>query len=94
MNDALRQALDAFYKQQNEQPIQEAPCSLSHIKPRLSDALAVTPRQAQAYEADAKRKGVPTEFAKDGRPIMRSRAHQKAYLKAYGFHNNDGGYGD
>jgi hypothetical protein len=37
---------------------------------------------------------VPTEFLPDGRPIMRSRAHQKAYLKAYGFKNRDGGYGD
>ena len=67
---------------------------LSGKRVKASDALAVHPRQVEAARADAKKKGVPTEFLPDGRPIIRSRAHQKAYLKAYNFFNRDGGYGD
>lgn len=62
--------------------------------PKLSDALAVHPSQVAEAVADAKKKGVPTRFEADGRPIITSRAHQKQYLKAYGFHNRDGGFGD
>lgn len=64
------------------------------VMPKLSDALAVHPDQVQEAREDAIKKGVPTDFAADGRAVIRSRAHQKAYLKAYGFHNRDGGYGD
>ncbi len=67
---------------------------LSSTPPHKSDGLAVHPRQVAEATESAKRRGVPTEFLPDGRPVMRSRAHQKAYLKAYGFHNRDGGYGD
>ena len=62
--------------------------------PKLSDALAVHPTQVAEAVADAKHKGVPTRFEADGRPVITSRAHQKAYLRAYGFTNRDGGYGD
>jgi hypothetical protein len=62
--------------------------------PKLSEALAVHPDQVPEAVEDAKRKGVPTRFEADGRPVITSRAHQKAYLKAYGFHNRDGGFGD
>lgn len=64
------------------------------VLPKLSDALAVHPRQVKEAIESSVKKGVPTDFAADGRPVIRSRAHQKAYLKAYGFHNKDGGYGD
>ncbi len=63
-------------------------------KQKLSDALAVHPRQVKEATESAKMHGVPTDFTRDGRPLIRSRSHQKAYLKAYGFHNKDGGYGD
>lgn len=53
--------------------------------PIVSDALAVHADQVQEAIADAAKKGVPTEFRKDGRPVLRDRAHRKAYLKAYGF---------
>lgn len=75
-------------------PDGEGPSSLSSTPPHLSEGLSVHPDQVQEAIEDAKRKGVPTEFRPDGRPVMRSRAHQKAYLKAYGFHNRDGGFGD
>lgn len=55
--------------------------------PIKSDALAVHPVDVAAAEADAKRKGVPTEFLPDGRPVIRSSEHQKRYIKAYRFFN-------
>lgn len=64
------------------------------FKPIISDALAVHPKQVGDAVADAKAKGVPTDFLPDGRPILTSRSHRKAYLKAYGFHDRRGGYGD
>ena len=63
-------------------------------RPLLSDALAVHPSQIEEAREDAKQKGVPTDFTPDGRPILTSRAHRKRYLKAYGFHDKQGGYGD
>ena len=63
-------------------------------KPKYSDAMAVHPDQVPEAIADAKKKGVPTDFLADGRPIFVSRAHQKRYIRAYGFYNKDGGYGD
>ena len=67
-------------------------CRLNN--PNESHALKVHPRQVPEAVADAVRKGVPTEFTKDGRPRFTSREHQKRYLKAYGYVNLDGGYGD
>ena len=74
--------------------VETGPTSLVGWKPILSDALAVHPLDVEEAVEDAKRKGVPTEFLPDGRPILASRGHRKAYLKAYGFHDKDGGYGD
>lgn len=67
---------------------------LCSCPPNISDGMAVHPRQVGEAAEDARKKGVPTEFLPDGRPVFRSRAHQKAYIKAYGFYNKDGGYGD
>lgn len=58
-----------------------------------SDALAVHPRQVAEAEADAIRKGVPTHFQKDGRPVIENSGHLDRYMKAYGFfkrHKRDG----
>lgn len=62
--------------------------------PITSVALAVHPRQVAEAKRDALAKGVPTEFTSDGSPVLVDRAHRKRYLKAYGFRDNDGGYGD
>lgn len=61
---------------------------------KLSDALACHPDQVVEYMEDAKKRGVPTEFSADGRPIFESRLQQKNYLRAYGYINRDGSYGD
>jgi hypothetical protein len=76
-----------------DQPL--GPCNTATgVKPKLSDALAVHPDQVQEATEHAKRHGVPTEFTQDGRPIIRSRRHQKELIKVYGYRNKDGGYGD
>lgn len=51
--------------------------------PLKSEALAVHPKQRAEAEADARKKGVPTEFDRAGRPVFRDRGHRKKYLKAY-----------
>ena len=63
-------------------------------KPIVSDALAVHPDQVAEATEHAKKMGVPTDFQPDGRPILTSRSHRRAYLKTYGFHDREGGYGD
>ncbi len=73
-------------------PAQEAatgPCSLSSVPKMVSSSVAVHPDQVEEAVESAKRKGVPTEFQRDGRPVFTSRAHQRRYLKAYAMHNND-----
>lgn len=78
-----------------DQPLRhDALVGTAWSRPIVSDALAVHPRQVQEAMASAAAKGVPTEFLPDGRPILRDRAHRKAYLKAYNFHDRNGGYGD
>lgn len=67
-------------------------CRMSN--PKLSESLAVHPLDVQAASDHAKMHGVPTRFEADGRPVITSRAHQKALLKTLGFHNKDGGFGD
>lgn len=63
-------------------------------EPLLSDAAAVHPEQIPEARADSVRRGVPTDFAPDGRAIFTSRSHRKRYCRAIGLHDNDGGYGD
>lgn len=63
-------------------------------RPKLSLALAVHPDDIPAAREYAAKNGVPTDFAGDGRAIIRSRQHQKEYLKIRHLHNRDGGYGD
>lgn len=63
-------------------------------KPLASDALAVHPKQVKEAEQDAKNKGVPVDFMPDGRPVFTSREQRKRYCAAYGFRDNNAGYGD
>ena len=62
--------------------------------PILSDAMGVHPRQRQKAYEESVAKGVPTEFAHDGRAILRDRTHRAKFIKALGDHDHDGGYGD
>tara|TARA_R110002020_G_scaffold60572_4_gene163959 strand:+ start:684 stop:1058 length:375 start_codon:yes stop_codon:yes gene_type:complete len=63
--------------------------------PMKSDAAGVHPDQIGEARKEAKRFGVPTNFdGKTGQAIFSSRAHRAQYLKAKGFHDRNGGYGD
>lgn len=53
--------------------------------PIASDALACLPNQVQEMEAAAVKAGVPTEFLRDGRPLMRSGKHFREYCKKHGY---------
>lgn len=61
--------------------------------PIKSVALAVHSTQVKEASEDAAKKGVPTEFTRDGRPILRDASHRRRYLKAYGFHDRNSYYG-
>lgn len=62
--------------------------------PMMSDAMGVHPSQIREAQEHAAARGVHTEYAPDGRAILRDRNHRKAHMRAMGFRDNDGGYGD
>jgi hypothetical protein len=93
--DGMRVSRARFYRV--FRPVSDAGApgaSLLGWKPLSSEAAAVHPDQIEEAREDARRLGVPTEFDPEGRPIFTSRSHRRAYLRAYGFHDRDGGYGD
>lgn len=63
--------------------------------PMKSDAAGVHPSQAgEAYEESA-RLGVPTRFdSETGQAIFESRSHRRAFLRAKGMYDRNGGFGD
>lgn len=62
--------------------------------PMRSVGAGCHPKQISKMEADSRKKGVPTRFASNGDAIFESRSHRRNYLRAYGMHDRDGGYGD
>ena len=62
--------------------------------PKLSKSAAVHKSQVKEAIEEARKRGVPTDYAATGEPVFTSRAHQKRFTKAHGMHNYDGGYGD
>jgi hypothetical protein len=62
--------------------------------PMESDALGVHPDQVAEARKESERLGVPTNFTSDGKAILESRAHRKAFAEALGFYDRNGGYGD
>ena len=63
-------------------------------KPLHCEALAVHPDQRVEAMESATRKGVPTYFDEEGRPVFNCRSHYKNYLDKYGFFHKSAGYGD
>lgn len=64
--------------------------SSSKAWPMWSDAAGCHPKDAQKFMENARNLGVPTVFSKkDGRCQFESRDHQRRYLQAIGWHNND-----
>lgn len=63
--------------------------------PLVSEAAAVHPSQIQEARDHNARSGVrPTQYRGDGSPILQDRAHRREYMKAWGIHDRNGGYGD
>ncbi len=90
--DGQQVTKEAFDEAFPNKPIaSEAAC---FFKPIESTALAVKPSQIAEAKAIAESRGVPTDFTPDGRPILRTRAHRKAYLRSRGMFDRSGGYGD
>lgn len=55
------------------------------IRPIKSDAMAVHPDQVPEARELAKKKGVPTDFLPDGRPLFTSSRHFREYARKHGF---------
>ena len=63
--------------------------------PMKSDACGVHPNDAVKASKSAAKMGVPTSFdSNTGQAIFQSRSHRAQYMKARGFHDRNGGYGD
>jgi hypothetical protein len=60
----------------------------------VSEAAACHPDDVPSYKAHAAKNGVPTEYNRAGCPIFTSRKHRAKYLKTFGLHDRNGGYGD
>ena len=62
--------------------------------PMYSDALGVSPSQIKEAREESIRMGVPTDFTKDGRAILRDKGHRRKYAEANGMYDRNAGYGD
>jgi hypothetical protein len=63
--------------------------------PMKSDAAGVHPSQIREASEEMSRLGVPTRFDSDtGQAIFESRMHRRAFLRAKGMYDRNGGYGD
>ena len=62
--------------------------------PLKSSAAGVHPTQAKEATELAAKRGVPTEFTKDGDAVFTSARHRKAYCEAFGMYDRNGGYND
>ena len=62
--------------------------------PMESDTLAGHPHQREELYQESVKLGVPTEINSKGQPILRDPAHRRAYARALGYHDRNGGYSD
>lgn len=62
--------------------------------PMVSTAAGVDATQVEEARAYAKRMGVPTEFTKDGDPILTGPEHRKRYCEINYLYDRNAGYSD
>ncbi len=62
--------------------------------PYHSDAMGVHPDQIPEAQAACQKKGLDTQYDKEGCPIIRSRKHFKKHAEAFGYYARNAGYGD
>ena len=59
----------------------------------VSEAMAVHPNEIGDITADARKHGVePKRYTADGSPVFSSAKHKKAYMRVYGYHDNNSYY--
>lgn len=59
--------------------------------PIASDAMGIHPSQIEEARAFNRSRGVPTtDYTSDGRPILRSSGHRKAYMRAWKYFDKSG----
>jgi hypothetical protein len=63
------------------------PQPVGDLWPLLSDAAGVHPDQIPTMAAEARKRGVPTDYTPDGRVVFRDPHHRRDYLKAFGMHD-------
>lgn len=69
--------------------------SYSQNWPMKSDACGVHPSDVDKAGRASAQMGVPTRFdSNTGQAIFENRNHRAKYMKARGFHDRNGGYGD
>jgi hypothetical protein len=62
--------------------------------PIKSEALGVHPSQVGEARQECLKRGLNTEYTKDGRPIFTGPAHRKKHCEAMGYYDRNAGYGD
>ena len=62
--------------------------------PYGSTAMGASPSEVAGLMEFDKANGVETEYNSECDPIMRSKAHRKAYCEAHGFFDRNAGYSD
>lgn len=70
---------------ENRRRPQSAGACLVSFKPLASIALAVHKKQIKEATELAAKKGVPTDFTTDGRPVFTSSRHFRRYARLHGF---------
>ena len=65
----------------------QRPQPVGDLWPLLSDAAGIHPEQIPAMSAEARKRGVPTDYTADGQVIFRDPHHRRDYLKAFGMHD-------
>jgi hypothetical protein len=92
--DGISQGGDFYYRDYTTEHA-KVPVGGCASWPMKSDAAGVHPDQCQEFSKNSAKMGVSTEFdKKTGQAIFTSRSHRAKYLKAMGFHDRNGGYGD
>jgi len=62
--------------------------------PISSESMAVHPSQIKDMAEKAEAAGVPTNFTKDGCPVLRSKGHRRKFAETFGYFDRNGGYSD
>jgi hypothetical protein len=86
--DAEQQERDAAEIRAALRPLRRSRTSAGY--PYASETMGVDPELVGECREIDRKHGVPTDYTKDGRPIMESRSHFLRYMRAHGFYERNG----